>query len=538
LRRAEVERAEAAVRADAEKKRRRTQRALGAALLALLALVGAGGWYLDRHATERRRELEQQEAERRQAVTQALDAAEQRLRTESVSYGEVEAALTQAERRLGEDGPDELRKRLTSLRDDDFAMVRRLDRIMELQFVVVAGKYDPESAKREYPAAFRAYGLPVGASPAAELAERVRRSPIRRALLDGLELWLDEEPGNAALAKLLRLADADEKRNRIREALQRRDKTRLLDELRKVRAADAALLVDSSVLGPALAMRLGRAQLLYSEETLRQIEAAWWARPNSFPMAYRCGSLFLVQGRTLEAFNFYRAAVALRPDSAAAYQGMGSALEKRGTLDAAIACQRKAVELEPDFAAAYYALGKALMTKALAEKGQPEEALAAYRKAFARTPIYPAAFDEVAWTFKEAGRPLEAYQLFDKALTDHPACGKDPAATVAYNAACSAALAGCGQGREAPPEAERSKLRRRARELLRANLAVLGSHLDADPARHAHLVRVRMRQWQRDADLTGVRDKDALAKLPEAERKAWESLWADVAALEKRAWAK
>jgi hypothetical protein len=29
-------------------------------------------------------------------------------------------------------------------------------------------------------------------------------------------------------------------------------------------------------------------------------------------------------------------------------------------------------------------------------------------------------------------------------------------------------------------------------------------------------------------DLAGVRDADAHAKLPEAERKAWQALWADV----------
>ena len=34
--------------------------------------------------------------------------------------------------------------------------------------------------------------------------------------------------------------------------------------------------------------------------------------------------------------------------------------------------------------------------------------------------------------------------------------------------------------------------------------------------------------WKADADLADVRDPDALAKLPEAERKAWQSLWADV----------
>jgi hypothetical protein len=35
-------------------------------------------------------------------------------------------------------------------------------------------------------------------------------------------------------------------------------------------------------------------------------------------------------------------------------------------------------------------------------------------------------------------------------------------------------------------------------------------------------------QLKREADLLCVRDAHALAKLPEAERKAWRALWADV----------
>jgi hypothetical protein len=45
----------------------------------------------------------------------------------------------------------------------------------------------------------------------------------------------------------------------------------------------------------------------------------------------------------------------------------------------------------------------------------------------------------------------------------------------------------------------------------------------------------KMQHWQQDSDLIGVRDKQALAALPEAERRSWERLWADVAALLDRA---
>ena len=44
-----------------------------------------------------------------------------------------------------------------------------------------------------------------------------------------------------------------------------------------------------------------------------------------------------------------------------------------------------------------------------------------------------------------------------------------------------------------------------------------------------------MSHWQEDADLAGVRDADALAKLPPDEQDAWRKLWADVDAVLKKA---
>ena len=44
-----------------------------------------------------------------------------------------------------------------------------------------------------------------------------------------------------------------------------------------------------------------------------------------------------------------------------------------------------------------------------------------------------------------------------------------------------------------------------------------------------------MQHWQQDTDLAGVRDAQALADLPEAERQSWQKLWSDVANLLKQA---
>jgi hypothetical protein len=49
------------------------------------------------------------------------------------------------------------------------------------------------------------------------------------------------------------------------------------------------------------------------------------------------------------------------------------------------------------------------------------------------------------------------------------------------------------------------------------------------------LIAKKMRHWQQDSDLAGVRDAGALAKLPQAEQEDWRKLWADVKALRQKA---
>ena len=58
--------------------------------------------------------------------------------------------------------------------------------------------------------------------------------------------------------------------------------------------------------------------------------------------------------------------------------------------------------------------------------------------------------------------------------------------------------------------------------------------LDKGNAQTNAQVRKKMRHWQTDSDLAGVRAKDALARLPNEERQHWERLWSDVDALLRR----
>src|SRR5262249_41079112 len=109
-----------------------------------------------------------------------------------------------------------------------------------------------------------------------------------------------------------------------------------------------------------------------------------------------------------------------------------------------------------------------------------------------------------------------------------PRWAEDPNLGHRYTAACAAALAGCGQGKDADTldDQGRAALRRRALGWLRAELAQLSKPAGKDPSRGRARLRQALPHWPRDSDLAGVRGE--LAGLPEAERPAWRQLWADV----------
>ena len=134
-------------------------------------------------------------------------------------------------------------------------------------------------------------------------------------------------------------------------------------------------------------------------------------------------------------------------------------------------------------------------------------------------------------------RHAAAARFWAEALAADPKLGDDRQAQHRYNAACAAALAGAGQGTDdpKPDDAARARLRGQALDWLKAERAAWAKVLDAGDPQARPLVQQTLQHWQADPDLAGVRDADALAKLPEAERAAWRSLWAEVDALLARA---
>jgi hypothetical protein len=143
---------------------------------------------------------------------------------------------------------------------------------------------------------------------------------------------------------------------------------------------------------------------------------------------------------------------------------------------------------------------------------------------------YDSVLHEVWETFKLDGRFAAAARLYTGAFTAHPHLLDGPSTRNRYRAACAAAMAGSGQGRDATDldEATRVAFRRQALDWLRAELEARRRLLAKEPGKVLAVAR-DLQDWLWDSPFAGLRGPDALARLPEAERQEWQELWTDIA---------
>ena len=105
----------------------------------------------------------------------------------------------------------------------------------------------------------------------------------------------------------------------------------------------------------------------------------------------------------------------LTPTIAEAHSNLGNALQDKGQLDEAIAAYRQAIALKPNYPEAYSNLGNALR-----DKGQLDEAIAAYRQAIALKPDYPEAHSNLGNALKDKGQLDEAIAAYRQAIALKP----------------------------------------------------------------------------------------------------------------------
>ncbi len=294
-----------------------------------------------------------------------------------------------------------------------------------------------------------------------------------------------------------------------------------------------------------------------------EFRAAIRLRPDDAQPRMCLGNALRGQRKWSEAIPAYREAVRLQPGFVDARLGLGATLcDAVHDYPGAEAEFREVIRLGRDDAAVRFNLANALRSQgkyedALAELRtareragpEPEKqlprigqmisevermaALATRLPALLKGEDRPHDFAErltLALLCYDTKRHAAAARFWAEALQAEPKLADDRQAGYRYNAACAAALAGCGQAADdpKPDAAARARLRGQALDWLKAERAACAKVLDAGDAQARAVVAQTLKHLQADSDLAGVRERAALAALPEPERALWEALWADV----------
>jgi serine/threonine-protein kinase len=224
-------------------------------------------------------------------------------------------------------------------------------------------------------------------------------------------------------------------------------------------------------------------------------------------------------------------AIALDRYDAIARDHLGLALRANGQLDAAIAAYNKAIDLDPKDAKPHNHLGTALR-----EKGDLAGAVAAHKEAVRLDPKYALAHAQLALALDQQHRFHESVHAYQAAFDADSKLADNLRVGHRFSAARAAVLAAAGQDAANLPADQRVKLRQKASNWLRAELAAWAwDKLLQANAEIAAAMQKTLHDWKNSAELASVRDEKELANLPYAERQAWRQFWADVDTVIKRA---
>jgi Flp pilus assembly protein TadD len=303
-------------------------------------------------------------------------------------------------------------------------------------------------------------------------------------------------------------------------------------------------------------------------EAIAEYREAIRLKPDYAPARNGLGNALYDQGKLAEAIAEYREAIRLKPNDPFPHNNLGNALKDQGKLAEAIAEYREAIRLQPDDSHAHHNLGLAV-----GSRGDFAQASAELRRALDLVKTNPRLAQQVqrelAATERQASldarlpevlagrlKPSDTTEMlgfaqlcyekklqnasarfWSQAFQAQPKLADDVQVPNRYNAACAAALAGCGQGKDepAPDEAAKARWRKQATDWLKADLVAWSKILDSGPPQARQAISQTLQHWKADSDLAGLRDEAGLAKLPADEQEAYHALWDEVNRLLKRA---
>jgi serine/threonine-protein kinase len=265
----------------------------------------------------------------------------------------------------------------------DYQIARQLDRIRLEAATIVDGKYDEGRAGPAYEKVFREQlHLDLRDGPLPQLAEQIRGSPLRYVLAAALDHWADvatEDTLRLRLLEVARLADPDPWRDQVRDQNTWQNVPKMQHLAGTVQPAEQTPQI-LMLLARRLAFKGARQEAAaFLRMVLVHYPADFWL---NFELGWRSDNLD-------EQLGSYRAALAVRPDSALVLNNLGFTQRRKKEVVGAITCFVKALELARGFSVAHNNLIGTLDENGNVDGASAEHvdrAIASYRKHLDRHP--------------------------------------------------------------------------------------------------------------------------------------------------------
>jgi serine/threonine protein kinase/Flp pilus assembly protein TadD len=391
-------------------KRNKARLAVAGLILCILLLLGACFGWIARDRATRSAVLDEK-------VKLALEESTALQR--QAKWIDALGALKRAEGILAVGGSDKVRERAQLMRND-VLMVLGLEQIRFPRGSRGAeGAVDNARADAAYALAFREYGIDVDALATSEAAQRIRARAIGKELTVSLDSWASirkqarkpEDPSWKRLVTVSRAADADEWRNKVRQAWVQGD-NKTLDALAASAETEKPPLRTLSLLGGTLA----------AEGSLQVLRLAQRMYPDDFWINFQLGWAFdhASPKDSGEAVRYYSVALAIRPQNVPTHMFLANALVEQGKRDEAAAVCRRGIELDPNGELAVNLIsGLANISRRL---GKLEDATAGYRRALDLGPdpdLTRKLYAGLGDVLRRAGKLDEAIVEFQTRLRRH-----------------------------------------------------------------------------------------------------------------------
>jgi eukaryotic-like serine/threonine-protein kinase len=254
-------------------------------------------------------------------------------------WEDARIALERAKGRLGDGGPEDLRRRASQM-DRELTVVGKLREIRDSHMEPEGEAARISRTIAAYESAFQEAGVWDGPTDAAVVASRIRSTGIAPVLLAALDDWARRDDHRRDwLFEIARQVEPNPTNRGIRDPKLWNDRDALEQFARSAPIEDQPVPFLLSI-----AWKIG----LQTRNGLAFLKRVQQLHPKDFEANYFLAQQLVETGNSADGARYYQAAIAIRPNVAIAHLNLGTALGNLGRIEEGLEEKQIAMRLSPE----------------------------------------------------------------------------------------------------------------------------------------------------------------------------------------------